>query len=472
MPKSRASWFIFVVMATAFFLPRPCFSFSSATPAPQKADDRWAAASALVTAFITKQMVPNATVPNPPGFRAGLVLSYLYSPSEKDYRYKFSKTATYDNAAAVIALTMAGERKAATTILDAMVRNARPNGDLWFIMNTHNEWPSEADADGAVVRIGSSSWAGYATTFYILAELLRNPSALRDNPKLQAYLRFAERVGKTVIERQVRDPARPGFGMVTGGDGMVLLQIGGNTATEVLRPGRIGWISVEHNIDSYFFLRDLAFLTGDELYRTAADQIRSGLLKEFNHETRQLNRGVGEDGSDPIKALDCASWGALFLLAADQPDLAHIAIQTTREYECTIGELVGYKPFIDITVYEGQDAQTHYFPDRPDTRWNDIAMIWSEGSLGVAIALTRTGQRQKAEKIIHAMLHPEMHHDGGIRYATRELEHQFTSSYSTIGSAWAVMAIHGLEGDPLGELFWCAKPPNIQFDPRGDTKGK
>ncbi len=404
--------------------------------------------------FLLGQMVPNPTVPSPASVRRGLILSYNQSPGAPGYRYTFSRSSIYDDAVAVVALTMLDRSREASLIINGMMRSARPNGDLWFELNTHNTWPDEKDSDGAIIRTGASSWAGYAVCYHILAALSKNPNALNDDAILADYLHFARRIAAGVMWRQIRNPADPRNGLVTGGAGSYTLDTVNGELQETYRLGEVAWCSTEHNIDAFFFLRDLAYITGDDTFSIAADMIRQGLLGNLNPSSGQFNRGLSATGPDTVMALDCASWGAMFLEAIGKRGPASSALASAVRYENRSAGISGYRPYFDLPVYEDTAAQSRFFSRTPDLTWRDYSMVWSEGSLGVALASARLGKERAAEEILNNMLDPKMNIGGGIRYADKELQYQFSSSPSAIGTAWAILTGKKLEGGFLPDLFW------------------
>ncbi len=404
-------------------------------------------------------MTPNNIVPKPALNRENLVLSYLHPESTPGYEYVYSRSATYDNAAAIIALVIMNEREKAAAIIDSLMKNIRPNGDLWFIMNTHNYWPNEGDNVGGMIRTGTSSWAGYAVCFYIMSEFLDHPDKNLNTPNLRSYLEFSKTIADSVLTRQISDKKDFRYGLITGGDKTIALKNENGKIIEKIIDKKVEWISIEHNIDSYFFLRDLAHISGSAKYNQAANILKKGILNTFNYHLGHFERGFNQKGPDPYRALDCASWGTLFLLAANEKKLAAMTINSLDKFKNTVNGLTGFKPYIDTTIYEGEEAQEFYFPKTPKIRWNDISFLWSEGSFGAALAYIRTGNMNAAKKIIDSFLSPKMNVNGGIRYADQTIEQQFTNAPSVIGSAWAIIAIKNLEGDKTASLFWSERLP-------------
>ena len=110
---------------------------------------------------------------------------------------------------------------------------------------------------------------------------------------------------------------------------------------EVYVPGEVDWCSTEHNIDAFFFLRDLIELTGKPGYRLALDRVQNALLRSFNDRLGQFNRGVSPREWDELMALDAASWGALFLMAVGEDGQARRAMSTVEQYRNTSSGVAG-----------------------------------------------------------------------------------------------------------------------------------
>lgn len=418
--------------------------------------------SEKLTEFIISQIVPNDTVRSVFPSREGLVLSYRIAHSHRVFPYLGRRTTVYDSAMAVIALTMAGQYDQAEKIVRGLVTSmpALPRqgadsprrGDLWFFMNLHNEYPSERDYSGALVRTGPNCWAGYAAAYYIRAMSKDNPR-LRRRANVKRYLSFAQQVAAAILSRQITEPDDPRRGLVTGGWGRYRYEVHNGRVVEIFVPGEVEWCSTKYNIDAYYFLQNLAVLTNEKKYRLAAADIHDAVLKNFNHEKGQFNRGVYPQGVDQTMSLDTATFGAVFLSTLGRDDLAAQSLQAVDRYHCVSGDVPGYKPTLDATVHESMDLQKFYYPNNPHHSWNETALVWSEGSMGAAWAYSRLGQGDKGRRIIEALLNSKMNQAGGLLYADRPIEYQFIASPSAASSAWAVIAIQDLEKTVAAKLF-------------------
>ena len=96
-----------------------------------------------------------------------------------------------------------------------------------------------------------------------------------------------------------------------------------------------------------------------------------------------------------------------------------------------------------------------FFPDAPAKQWKDLPIVWSEGSLGVALAYLRLEDKKQATEILEG-LEPLIQEDGGLLYASRDVPYHFSKLPSVAGTAWWVFLQEALE-DP-------ARLPNFLND--------
>ncbi len=425
-------------------------------PDTKRVRTKWTPYKEKALAWLKSQVTPNAIVEEPAQDRRHLLVSYRVPKDSEAYPYVFSKASLYDNALAIIAFSMAGELGPAERIIEAASRILSPDNDLWFTFNTHNSWPNKDDHTGAIVRSGASAWLGYAIVYHLKTRLVENPKLLAQDNQAMNHLKIARSIADRILVRQVKDPKDPRYGFFTGGEGRYSYRWSEEQKgiEEYFIPGPVPWVSIEHNFDIFFFLRDLARISGDRKYQSAATLLKRSILERAWNETlRQFNRGQRLDGADPVQALDCASWGAMFLQAVGQQSLAEASLKTTSNYFVRSERGGGYKPYINLLLYEGHYVNSLFFQDDPKKNWNDLPLIWPEGSLGVAMAYIKMGNNRKAVEILESVLSLQ-DPDGGLPYATETLRFQFSKNPSVAGTAWLVMVISALEDENILKLFW------------------
>ena len=406
--------------------------------------------------WLKKQIVPNEIVKSPANDRRNLILSYELSKDAEAYRYIFSKSSLYDNALAVIAFTIENQFETASRIIDAIMRMGGEDGGLFFTFNTHNSWPNSKDHGGAIIRSGASAWAGYSIVFYLRAMLLGDPESIEKSSELDGYLEYAKLIADNMLQRSVNDQRDPRYGLITGGNGTYRLYFNEeiNAVEENFVPGEVLWTSIEHNIDMYFFLRDLGKISGNMKYSLAAENMAKSLFeKGWNTKFGQFNRGQRLDGPDKVRALDCASWGTFLLLATGEKEKALTALSAAEEYKSITDRGFGYKPYIDKPIYGNRKVNKFYFPSNPRRNWTDIEMMWTEGSLGVSLANIRLNNRDKAKDIINEVLKYRSN-SGGIAYSSIHIPHEFSMADSVAPAAWLIINLGELEQNKIAQLFW------------------
>ncbi len=406
--------------------------------------------------WLQRQITPNSVVPDPAPSRRRLLISYDIPP--EDFPQGFHRSATYDNALAALVFMVTGKTEAAAFTLHALARLQRPDGSLWFSYNTANTWPDDGDHESALVRAGTLGWVGYALTFYLSHAPPCGPSE-RGCVRERAFFReTAVSLGEHLLALQVNDPADPRHGLLRLGYGNIQLAYRAERGEVVELYGdepALG-ISTENNISAWFFLRQLAVVTGEARWQEMAVLIRDGLLRSaWNEELGQFNRGFRPRGApDPVKALDCATWGVLFLLAIGEEEKAGQALRALeRYYPAQDGKAVGYRPYFDHPIYGSPEVGAFFFPEEPRKLWRELPLVWSEGTAGVALAYLRWGDRDRAREVL-AGLQPLQVEGSGLRYASREVPYEMADVPSVAASAWLILVEEALRGNPLVEEFW------------------
>lgn len=227
---------------------------------------------ALAIQWLLDQIVPNETVPLPTPQRRKLILSYRVPPDHPVYPYLSGRSFVYDNALAVVAFTMTKHYQEAESILLALDRLTSREGTLWFGYNTHNNWPSLSDFDGAIQRSGATAWVGYSVVYYLQKRMEENANFLLDDSLAKKFLQLANVIANSLISRQILDKNDLRYGLITGGMGTYELKFSSDSKSikEEYNGSPVNWISSEHNIDAYFFFRDLARITGNSIFKNAS----------------------------------------------------------------------------------------------------------------------------------------------------------------------------------------------------------
>lgn len=402
--------------------------------------------------WLEGQVTPNHVVPEPDPSRRGLLVSYGLTP--KQFPAGYHRSATYDDAVGALAFLVTRDRDRAAFTLHALTRLVRPDGSLWFTYNTANSWPTESDHGSALVRTGTVSWVGYAFTLYLTRRPGPGAPPAVDHEH-QMFLATATQLARYLISLQVNDSSDPRDGLLRLGYGSITLayDTGSHHVVERYQDEPATGISTENNIIAWFFLQRLGAVSGEQSFSNAADRIGKALLAAvWNDELGQFNEGFTADGKlDSNKALDCASLGALFLAARGDRDKAERAISAAeRFYASRSGGAIGYRPYADRAVYDDEAVGRFFFPERPRTGWQDLPLVWSEGSLQLALAYLRLGRAERARHILLGLDAMRVA-NGGVRYASIDVPFQMSRAASVAGSAWLILVSRALAGDSLAQ---------------------
>ena len=303
---------------------------------------------------------------------------------------RYRRCMLYDTSLAVIFCSLTGRHRQAEGLLLTMEHLQSKDGSIGF------GWNSDGDGfyNVSYRRCGAIAWAGYAAVLH--AQISGK----------KRFHKFAESVARYILSQQVpdtpgsKDPRR---GLVKGGSGMWAPDY-----SRFWKDKPMIWACAEHNIDSFFFLDALGRLSGNKSYSQAAETIRRRMLAALWCQSEgRFYAGIGADGKlDSDHALDASSWGSVFLSAVEEKDKARRALayveKTYRSAACGVS---GYK------AYAG------HYANHPLTDWKSKKlMVWSEGSLGVALAYLRSGQTERCSIIEREIITGMQVSGGGVRY--------------------------------------------------------
>ena len=360
----------------------------------------------------------------------GLVRSFGIPFDDPDFGYEGGidqrtgyrleqRTWIYDDAVAVYAWSAAGQHARSRAVLAQLAALQNPDGSLRFSYDTFR-----GEVFEEYIRAGSLAWVGAAALVY---EETSGDATFRP---------FATRIADYLMSLQVS--AANGFATDDARYGSVLGGIGSYASDYTFTPNRITWASTEHNIDAYFFLRDLGYVSGSPRYVQAAGLVKTSLLaNHWNSAQGRFNQGVG----DAADALDLASWGGLFLLAVGEDAKAAQAASWMERFKinnATIarstepntynqtysspGPISGYRPYLDGYV------------DPP-------AIVWAEGSWGAILFKLRRGEDVTAD--LQSMQRMQAADpDGGFVQVTKghkALPYEFHVWPSVGGTGWAAL---------------------------------
>jgi hypothetical protein len=343
----------------------------------------------------------------------------------------------------VLYMLRRGHRAEAGRLLQSLAVLQREDGALPFTF----KWP-RPDTENVYVRTGAVAWVGYAAAEYLDAD--------RGGPARDRIVRLAHGVANYLLARQIAQPGDPRDGLVLGGIGAFRLDVIDGEVREQYTAGEVAWAATEHNIDAYFFLRDFGKLTGEARFGQAAERIRSALLERgWMSAAGQFVQGFGETELDDAYALDCASWGALFLLAAGDGLRGETALANAEWRYASrdpSSKAHGHRPYAHARLVSNAALAEHLGPLAVRT-WDEVNGIWAEGSAGVALANLRFGRSARALQIL-TDLDEIRAPNGGMPTFTVELPIDFDTLPSLAGTVWSELVRYELLRADGSETLW------------------
>jgi hypothetical protein len=331
-----------------------------------------------------------------------------------------TRSYSYDAALAAILFKMLARFERSAGILSKLEEFISPSNGIDFSYDANN---------GALgiryVRSGAVAWLGYSLVY-------------------SNRLKSAQILADFLLTRRVSIPGDPRNGLFRGGFGQI--------KKDRFIDKEIEWISTEHNIDAYFFFRDLGvklktFHPQNASYysRVAKDLKKSILEKLWNTKESFFYRGFNEEGIDKETPLDVQTWGALFLIAIGHEDKARLALKFAKEhfflnkiivqkeinnknkfncqYECAFFPLLGFKPYLKSPEYK-----------------NPPNLIWTEGTYGYSLAAKRLGIEDHELDISQKKLE-SCNLYGGVLQTTQtqsQIPYEFHSWESTASTVWSL----------------------------------
>lgn len=331
----------------------------------------------------------------------GLVRSYFIPQNDPRYSVSLANRSwIYDDALAALSFTKAGDKALAASILSALSALQNADGSLDF------SYDVTTGSLGAVKRSGAIAWAGYAAVEY--------DKAFGD----ATYRALATKAADFLLTQQSL-----ATGSVKGGPD-------------------VAWYSTEHNVDAYFFFRDLGRLTGVQKYLDAANAVKTALLgAHWNGAENRFNQGI----DDPASALDTNSWGGIFLDAIGRGDLAAGAAEYTNRFLVT-GETMPFSSAVNSynMTYTTSVPLTGFKPYLVDASYPDApTLVWTEGTWGVINFFERRGQNTDVYKSsMFAMQDADPR--GGLVYSSRGYgDYDFNVWPSTASAGWEYLTLIG-----------------------------
>lgn len=328
------------------------------------------------------------------------------------------QTALYDQALMILFYLSEGNKTEAEKLLLKTLKFQNSDGSFPFVIQPESTLATYK-------RTGANAWLGYASL------ALLNDSSTKDR---KTIIEATHRLAYYLLSLQILDKKDSRYGLLTGGFGNYVYEFDEmKTIKEVFLEKNINWISTEHNIDSYFFFRNFYRMTKDNRYKEAALLIKKSLLNTmWNPHKKTFYQGRDEKEFNPVAALDCSSWGALFLTAIGKKDMARQALQFAEK---NFKSQNGFKPYSDKVLFDSRVIAQSFAEKYPENSWQKIEGIWPEGTAGAALAFFRLGDKKRADELA-ATLENLRAENGSLPDFTTQIPYEFSSKPSIASTIW------------------------------------
>jgi len=175
---------------------------------------------------------------------------------------------------------------------------------------------------------------------------------------------------------------------------------------------------------------------------------RSTLLSTlWNSNQKRFQTGF----NDPSYALDVQSWGSLWLISGRY---ATLEVMQSRSQSALQFADTFFLNSQTSALLNKNNQSTGYGPYADSSNSFHANTVWSEGSLGVALAHLRLGNIEKAKSIMNGILPSMVSSTGGVLYAANRTVVDnsgdvFYPYASVAGTAWLAIV-----GSPNQYLLW------------------
>ena len=334
-----------------------------------------------------------------------------------------SQSYIYDQALAIIAFSKADDKFSARSLLRAMESLQMPDGSLYFsyYMNGESPYPIEGDKRYA----GAIAWVAIAANHY--QNKFRTDEFVDFNIKILKYLSTQ----------------------------MKPVKIGStNTLALLFGPSDIqatAWkenetAALEHNLDAYTAFRDFNELNTKPNWSKETSALKSLILslwdKSRSHFWSGLNIKTGEINKSELY-LDNQSWT---FLALDQQTIKDLNYKQAMVLNCE-------------AFFVEHDGILGFMDSKPTRQPAAFQFVWSEGTLGQILAMkkyedsfskTIKCQENQTSELLKSVMKMQKE-DGGIAYATKSSNKDFSTASSVAGTAWMYFALNGINPFELDE---------------------
>lgn len=329
----------------------------------------------------------------------------------------------YDQALAIIAFTKHGDLQRAKKLLTAMASLQRSDGSLYFsyYLDGNSPYPTEGDKRYA----GAIAWVALAASHY--QSKFKTNEFVSFNTRILNYLesQMHSIKVKDVKTRAVR------FSPV-------------DIPTTPWNENEVA--ALEHNLDAYVAFMHFASLNQNQ-WKQEAQDLKKFILTMWDNSRHHFWSGANfKDGAINKSEfyLDNQSWS---LLALDHETLRQLRPEKALEENC-------HSLLVKHGGIEG------FMDSKPVRRPASSQFVWSEGTLGQVIAMSRISKLSKKTIVCESNnaayylqnVFKMKKEDGGIAYSTPTSNPDFTTASSVAGTAWLYFASNDFNPFQLEEI--------------------
>lgn len=344
------------------------------------------------------------------------VRSYLVAAGEPGYGTSFpTYSYTYDQSIALLAMLAEGNLAQAQTLAAGLLAvqttsGAQAGGFPFSAPQLSLSYSSP------YYRTGAHAFATYALLAYVAA-CPEDTTSDYQGAITQAFSYIATQLSTSGTAA----------GLYLGGSGEYTDPPG---QPEIFNQSyNVAWAATEHNLDVWQAFNLAARVLGDSSYQTLANTLEANIMSLlWDSKNQRFYQGMDPTGPDSSDPLDMHSWGGIWLCNTGRTDLAAQVLSETSlaPFVVTDAGVTGYTSAYASGGYPGI-----------------IPSVWSEGTFGVALAFLALGDTVNWQATVDGIAGGQRP-DGSFRYVTEtDTTYEFTVSESTIGAAWAILAVLG-----------------------------
>ena len=315
----------------------------------------------------------------------------------------------YDQALAIIAFSHQKDLKSARQLMKGLEQIQRDDGSYYFsyYLDGTSPYPAEGDKRYA----GAIAWVAIAGSHY-----QQQFNSKEFEPGMVKVLNYLQSQLQSMKDSNLALRFAP-------------TDLAGTDWNE------FETAALEHNLDALAAFRNYEKVTGKKIWKKEIEGLKNFSLSLWDEERGHFWSGINLRSTKINREefyLDNQSWSTL---ALEEKDLKRVNLVSALGASCD-------------NLQVNHDGVTGFMDRKPANRKSEFQFVWSEGTAGQILALERArALEQKAcPKIKNEKLLSELKKmqksDGGIAYATKGNDPDFSSASSVAGTTWYYFALN------------------------------